>query len=402
MQFIIFITVISFYWTKIITTNVFYPLSFPSSTTQPAMDFQTFNSLSLDKNLTFFQTQSLFILIDQNKDGRVDVKEWNSFYELFIDPYEEKCDSDHQYNLNLEGFQKCIQSVKALEPLKNVENLKKIIKMLGSNENSINFYHYILLRRYSFAWKSCLISDKKSLNINEFSCAISYVLDFADQNRIEVNHLFYIATHFSGKSKNKNLKTVTFEAFVYITANYARFLALQNGVNKDQVDLNQITDGFQEGLLDMKRINLTMVQKIFGFFSKQDEEYIMDFKTFFHWNKAVDDIEEYGKNSEEKNSDDENLTNKKLTLEGFKKVIEDSPIDINELYERCKQKIIKENDEDKKIDENEEKNIEKNFDFDFEVVSLLEVKKKQDFLKNTTGFHSKSELSDILFEQFGK
>ena len=101
-------------------SKITFPQSFPSTLQANSLDFPTFFLLSQDKNLTSFQMQSLFLIMDQNKDGRVDRTEYSSFYDLFIDPFEETCDTSGNYLLTEDEMKKCVETLEEFAALKKV------------------------------------------------------------------------------------------------------------------------------------------------------------------------------------------------------------------------------------------------------------------------------------------
>ena len=58
--------------------------------------------------------------MDQNKDGTVDKTEYFSFYELFIEPFEETCDTSGTYLLSSDEIKKCIESLEEFQQLSKV------------------------------------------------------------------------------------------------------------------------------------------------------------------------------------------------------------------------------------------------------------------------------------------
>lgn len=97
-----------------------YPEEFPGSYAEPVMDFSTFFKMSRDKNLSSFEIQSIFLLMDHNKDGKIDKTEYSSFRSLFFEPFESDCDVKGNYSLSIAELKQCVEKMESFETLKKV------------------------------------------------------------------------------------------------------------------------------------------------------------------------------------------------------------------------------------------------------------------------------------------
>lgn len=312
-----FLTISSF---LVIHVSCNYPKTLPF----PSLDFSSFQLISQNKSLTSYQIKGLFVLIDQNKDGLIHLTEWNSFYELFITKYESDCDPDSSYTLDLDKEQSCITTPESFSFLKELMDGEGYISQLnailiGNSSSFFNFYHYVSLRRYAFAFKTCE-TQKYLQNIRNFSCACEFLLDFSELSLIDMNHLFSLLSLFSNYIESSKIRTITFLQLISIVEAYNMFLDLQYNNDRNKVGLGDVKEGIEEGFGD----SLILIEKLF----KKDfqEGFLFDFKSYFLWKKALESL---GGKLEVK------LSDFKLALE------RGTPKEIYEYLTKCQRKIVK-------------------------------------------------------------
>lgn len=245
--------------------------------------------------------------------------------------------------------------------------------------NNTNFYNYLILRRYSFAWKIC--GCKKEISRNQLACAWGFVSDISDSSRIEVNTLYALITNYSGSSINKSKTKANFFGFFFATVVYSKFNAIQNNAMRSLISLDMVNNAYEQGLFYFNTTNLTMISKLFNYNADEgDISETIDLKTFFLWNKAFFDLSEDIATSEQ--------------LKTFSK---QGPIPIYEIYKRCEDKIL---GDAKKREENKTE-IEKAFEMEF-LNNFLQIRsettKKSKF---STNFTKKTGFYEILFAMFG-
>jgi hypothetical protein len=107
-------------------------------------------------------------LIDINDDGSLQYYEWKSFRELFITNFE-GCDKDKNHLLNADEFKACLGNETVfgnttkyndqLAPDKDPFT-SQLMKSLDFKQNqSLNFYEYLILRRTSYSYGKCAQQD---------------------------------------------------------------------------------------------------------------------------------------------------------------------------------------------------------------------------------------------------
>lgn len=311
----------------IFVVNSILASNFPSTIPKPFiyLGYIEFDSLVQKKNFTDIQKQELFLIMDNNKDGIISKSEYESFYSIFTKPFEESCQTNEgSYTLSREEFISCtknIESLSFLDSLLEDESSKNdfFYALLSDYRiKNVNFYHYILLRRYSFAFKTCKKGEKSMLSLSkeEFTCSLNYVINNQeDFTLIQSNHLFYFAVRFTSKSKFIAKDKISFLEFMFVALQYNNFDYLQNNNNKNALR--------EYNLLDER--NSSLIHKLYHIFSLNDEDYFLDFKTYFIWRKANSEIEKKSVIS--------------LDYEEFKKTVSDFPQEINLLLEQCKDNI---------------------------------------------------------------
>ena len=222
-----------------------------------------------------------------------------------------------------------------------------------------NFYHYLILRRYSFAWKIC--SCPVEINKNQLACVLGFVSDLSDYSRINLNTLFNLITNYSGSSINKSEKKVTFFGFFFGSVIYSKFNEIQNNAKKSEISLDMVKNSYEQGLLDYNSTNITLISKLFLYNSDEKTIENIDFKTFFIWSKVFYDMKS-------------NIAIKDVA--SLKKMVEEGPKEIGEIYKRCEGKV--EGEEGKKRKGIEEKELEMEFLNSFLQVKVRSENKKKD------------------------
>ena len=255
--------------------------NFPSSLPRPLyyLDYSEYSLIIQEKNLTDLQKQEFFLLMDHNKDGIIDKREYESFYSIFIKPFEEKCQTEEGiYTLSPDDFKKCIKNTENLEFLDGLlEDDEKVADFLyvfiSTNENSLNLFHYIMMRRYAFAYKSCVKNKTNIENLqmsrSEFTCSLVYVIsNKEDLSLIQANYLFSIGTRFSSSKEFNSNETISFLNFMLVCHLFNKFEFLQNNNDKNMLHENHF----------IEEHNSSLIHKLYSFFSSENEEFFLDFK----------------------------------------------------------------------------------------------------------------------------
>lgn len=58
--------------------------------------------------MTKNEINEIFTIADKNSDGLISKAEWKSFYDLFVVPFETKCDINKNYLLDLAELKVCL------------------------------------------------------------------------------------------------------------------------------------------------------------------------------------------------------------------------------------------------------------------------------------------------------
>lgn len=145
-------------------------------------------------NLTRGEIEQIFLFADMNKDDMIDQNEWDAFTALFVFPFE-ACDSDGDYLLNLEDFQKCFDAdprsklVNFIEKFyeKRYELMMEIVTTRA--KPILNFSDYLIIRRALFGWKECQ-STNLFISMSSFKCAVKVAVPQKYQMKIDLERIY--------------------------------------------------------------------------------------------------------------------------------------------------------------------------------------------------------------------
>ena len=79
-------------------------------------------------------------LADKDNDGLISKKEWESFYEVFVEPFNTKCDKNGDLILDSKELEGCLKAIPSLEQfskswdeVKNEKKMELLLMILSQN-----------------------------------------------------------------------------------------------------------------------------------------------------------------------------------------------------------------------------------------------------------------------------
>lgn len=119
------------------------------------INFEMFKILFKNRAMIPGEINTVFNTADMKKQNKLDQTEWQSFFKVFIEPFE-KCDEDKDYLLSQDEFGKCLES-EELSPLRlKPEDTAMVWELINKDdENQVNFADYLYMRRVNIGWGDC-------------------------------------------------------------------------------------------------------------------------------------------------------------------------------------------------------------------------------------------------------
>lgn len=78
------------------------------------INFETFRVLMKNRGMIPGEIQFVFNTADRTKSNKLSQIEWQSFYRVFVEPFE-KCDASKKYLLTRDEFGACLESDEELK-----------------------------------------------------------------------------------------------------------------------------------------------------------------------------------------------------------------------------------------------------------------------------------------------
>jgi hypothetical protein len=116
------------------------------------ISLEQFRMLMKNRGMIPGEIQFVFNTVDRNKNNKLDQIEWQSFWLVFIEPFE-KCDTGKKYLMNADEFGKCLEEPELKGLQLTADNTTKIFEIINKDEeNLITFADYLFLRRANLGW----------------------------------------------------------------------------------------------------------------------------------------------------------------------------------------------------------------------------------------------------------
>lgn len=149
-----------------------------------------------------YEIQDIMYLADKNNDGLVSRKEWETFYKVFVEPFNNDCDTNGDLLLDKGELETCIAKLNTLQSFNKAYQAQKadkkaenIMMALSANQQAINFSHYLFIRKTGFVFKQCVNATVGNTFITRQEvqdCALSVLMQ--DHNINTENYLFTTAS----------------------------------------------------------------------------------------------------------------------------------------------------------------------------------------------------------------
>jgi len=124
-------------------------------------------------HMSFGEIKLVFQTADRNHDNKVSFQEWDDFYTLFVQPFEE-ADQRGVYLLEMGDLEPMLTAEETLfdgihiDP-KDYEELLEYFDRFN-NGNQLNFADYMFFRKANLAWKEC--ASENGIGFHAMSCAL--------------------------------------------------------------------------------------------------------------------------------------------------------------------------------------------------------------------------------------
>jgi hypothetical protein len=179
--------------------------------------------------LTRGEAEQIFTFVDQNKDDMVDLREWDAFTALFIQPFE-ACDKNGDNIVDEEEFSACWEA----DPKANVidfrrkysENKHKLILNTVSTRGAaeINFADYLFIKKAMFGWSQCH-SGAKFMAKNHFKCALGTAIPQKFHSKLDYEKIYTVGLGLAGDRNVIELDFIGYLSVVYYTYTFGVFNA---------------------------------------------------------------------------------------------------------------------------------------------------------------------------------
>lgn len=189
------------------------------------------------------QLEEIF-LIFKNKRA-AGVSDFRTAFSLFIKNFE-ACDSDHDLLLNKKEFEGCMSSDPYLSLVQQPDHMYSVMRNFTNatafnddvydfannyDVNGLNFYDYVMMRLYAFAWRKCTISNKY-MDESNFECGIDITSGTKSLNTNTLRRIFQLGLKLTN-TKSMPVRTFDFLTFYVLGTSIRLFGKINSKENFD-------------------------------------------------------------------------------------------------------------------------------------------------------------------------
>lgn len=296
--------------------------------------------------LTRSETEEIFNFISKSQGNKISIKEWESFAQFFIIPFENCLSDKTKYELSFEAFKQCFVHDDYSQFISN-RNFTAIFHALSTKSvNSITFFDYFILKKVLYGWSKCL-SSKTYISQVDFKCAISHVIPSIYMHTIDSDMIFETAmTEFIPTKTNNYInqkRRMDFVSFIRISkiTYFFAIVAYSENETLTSIQKEKFKKSIFEGKIVPSIINKNEIDLLYELNKNHKNE--LSFQSFVYFYNLLELYGKYASNEEITKDEMMKLLNDPNFDNRIKKAIDGSFTNIEEkVYENVKMEELKE------------------------------------------------------------
>jgi len=229
-------------------TNTTLGLMFNAAVNNSAQAVNMKEFVSVNSNSKFHalfdkQLEEIFLIFKNKK--MAGVSDFRTTYALFIKNFD-ACDKNHDLHLSKAEFSACMTSDPYLSIVQPPQHIYSVMRnytnATGYNNdiydfannydvNGLNFYDYVIIRLFTFAWRKCTVVNN-SMDESTFECAVDIVGGTKGLNTNTLRTIFQHGLKLVN-SKSMPVRTFDFLTFYALASSIKLFAKINAKLNFD-------------------------------------------------------------------------------------------------------------------------------------------------------------------------
>jgi hypothetical protein len=239
-------------------------------------DFKRVNLNSKFHAMFDKQLEEIFLIFKNKKTAGV--SDFRNSYSLFI-KYFNACDKDNDLLLNENEFSACMTNDPYLSLVQQPQGIFSVMRNFTNStgynsdiykftENydqaGINFYDYVILRLFTFAWRKCTISNN-FMDESTFECAIDITSGTKSLNTNTLRSIFQLGLSLTN-TNSMPVRTFDFVTY-YALATSIRLFGKINAKENFDATIAEFNIALDDNILP-KRYNQDIINQLFRLTNK--------------------------------------------------------------------------------------------------------------------------------------
>ena len=234
-------------------------------------DFKVLNLNSKFHALFDKQLEEIFLIFKNKK--MAGVTDFRSAFALFIKNFNE-CDKDHDLLLSKKEFSACMTADPYLSVIQAPAHTFSVMRNFTNGTaynndifdfannydlNGLNFYDYVVMRLFAFAWRKCTVSNK-FMDESTFECAIDITSGTRAHNAHTLRNIFQLGLKLSN---SKSMPVRTFDFLTYFAlASSIKLYGKTNAKENNDATISEFNTALDTNQLPT-RYNQDVITQIF-------------------------------------------------------------------------------------------------------------------------------------------
>jgi len=230
-------------------------------------DFKVLNLNAKFHALFDKQLEEIFLIFKNKK--MAGVTDFRSAFALFIKNFN-ACDKDHDLLLSKKEFSACMNADPYLSTIQNPAHTYSLMRNFTNitaynndiydfannyDVNGLNFYDYVVMRLFAFAWRKCTIANN-FMDESTFECAIDITSGTKSLNTHTLRSIFQLGLKLSN-SKSMPVRTFDFLTYYALAGSVKLFGKVNAKENFDAtisefntaLDTNQLPTRYNQDII---------------------------------------------------------------------------------------------------------------------------------------------------------
>lgn len=224
------------------------------------------------------QLEELFLIFKKNK-ASLGIQDFRSAFHLFIKNFN-ACDKNHDLLLDKKEFGNCMKSDPYLslvqQPSRMYSTMRNFTNTTAFNDDifnfannydvNMNFYDYVMMRLFAFAWRKCTVSNK-FMDESNWECGIDITSGTKSLNTHTLRNIFQLGLKLTN-SKSMPVRTLDFLTF-YALGTSIRLFGKINAKENFDATLQEFNIALDTNILPT-RYNQDIINQLFRLTRKEN------------------------------------------------------------------------------------------------------------------------------------